>query len=55
MTYKIRNWHAKYLSYAVRLQLVNVVLMSIFSYWCQMFILPKKVVKEINNVCRAYL
>ena len=25
------------------------------SSWCQMFILPKKVLKEINNVCRAYL
>ena len=29
--------------------------MSISSYWCQMFILPKKVLKEINSVCRAYL
>ena len=47
--------NAKYLTYVTRLQLVNAVLMSIFSYWCQMFILPKKVLKEINSAYRAYL
>ena len=48
-------WHAKYLIYAARLQLINVVLVSISSYWCQMFILPKKILKEVNNVFRTYL
>ena len=55
MTKKIRIWHAKYLMYAARLQLVNAVLMSISSFWCQMFILPKRVLKEINSICRAYI
>lgn len=55
MIVKICSWHAKYLTYAARLQLVNAVLTSISSYWCQLFILPKKVLKEVNWVCRAYL
>src|SRR5688572_30566887 len=55
MTERIKTWHAKYLTYATRIQLVNAVLMSISSYWCQIFILPKKVLKEINSVCRPYL
>lgn len=29
--------------------------MSISNYWCQIFILPKKVLKQINSVCRSYL
>ena len=55
MTEKIRTWHAKYLTHATRLQSVNAVLISISNYWCQMFILPKRVLKEINSVCHAYL
>ena len=55
MTKRTRTRHAKYLTYAARLQLVNAVLMSISSYWCQMFILPNKFLKEINSACHAYL
>lgn len=40
MTNRIRTWQAKFLSYGARLQLVNSVLMSISSYWCQIFIIP---------------
>lgn len=31
------------------------VLMSITTYWCQIFILPKMMIKKVNVVCRAYL
>lgn len=55
MTSRIRSWQAKFLSYAARLQLVNSVLMSISSYWCQIFIIPLCVIKQINVVCRAFL
>lgn len=55
MTSRIRGWKVKNLSYAARLQLVNVVLMSIPTYWCQIFILPKMVIKKVNAVCCAYL
>ena len=55
MTEIIKTWHAKYKTYVARLQFVNAVLKSISSYWCQMFILPKKVLMEINFVRSAYL
>ncbi|XP_010687418.1 uncharacterized protein LOC104901528 [Beta vulgaris subsp. vulgaris] len=38
-----------------RLVLVNSVLLSINTYWAQIYILPKKVLHEIAMVCRAYL
>lgn len=49
MAERIRIWHAKHLTHAIRHQLVNAVLISISSYWCQMFILPKKNLKEIMS------
>ena len=55
MTRRIRSWHAKHLSYAARLQLINFVLMNISIYWCQIFMLPKKVIHHINTVCRSFL
>lgn len=55
MTSKIRGWQGKSLSYAARLQSVNSVLMRITTSWCQIFILPKKVIKVVNMVCRAFL
>ena len=55
MTSKIRSWQVKNLSYAVRLQLVSAVLMNIINFWRQIFVLLKKVLKQVNAICRAYL
>ena len=55
MTSRIRTWFARKLSYTARLQLVNSILMSISNCWSQTVILPKKVLKQINVVCRSYL
>ena len=55
MTSRIKSWSEKSLSYIARLQLVNSVLMNISSYWCQIFILPKKVINMINSICRSFL
>ena len=55
MTWRIRAWSAKNPSYAARLQLINSVLMGIFTYWCQMFILPRRVIKTVNSICRSFL
>ena len=55
MTSKIWGFQGKELSYAARHQLVNSVLMSITTYWCQIFVLPKKVIKDVIAVCRAFL
>ena len=55
MTSRIRGWQAKNLLYAAKLQLINSVMMGVSYYWCQMFILPKRVIKCINNICRSFL
>lgn len=55
LTSRIRSWFARKLSYTARLQLVNSILMSISNYWSQIVILPKKVVNQINYICRSYL
>lgn len=35
--------------------LVNSVLMHIHSYWSSIFILPKKILKNITAICRNFL
>lgn len=55
MTTRIRSWCSRNLSYQGRLVLVNSVLMSIHIYWAQVFISPKKVLKEVEMMCRAFL
>lgn len=55
MTIRIRVWYARNLSYTARLQLITFVLMGITSYWCQLFILPKVIIKRVNAICCSYL
>ena len=55
MTKCICSWQCKHLSYATRLQLINSVLMGITSYWCQIFVIPKRVINIVNSICRSYL
>ncbi|XP_056697358.1 uncharacterized protein [Spinacia oleracea] len=52
---RAKVWTVKHLSYAGRLQLVQTILLSLQSFWCQIFILPKKVIKEIQGYCRVFL
>ena len=52
---RVRLWLVKKLSYAIRLQLVTSILHGFQLYLCQIFILPKKVFKEIQSICRIYL
>ncbi|PKI66568.1 hypothetical protein CRG98_013052 [Punica granatum] len=52
---RIRSWSVKHLSYAGRVQLINSVLFSMASYWCSHFILPKKVIKMVQQKCRSFL
>ncbi|KAM6575501.1 hypothetical protein CsatA_023828 [Cannabis sativa] len=42
----------KYLGRAV---LVNSVLMSIHAYWSQVMVIPKRTIRDIEAICRAYL
>ncbi|XP_070046455.1 uncharacterized protein [Nicotiana tomentosiformis] len=52
---RITSWTAKLLSYVGRLQLIKSVLFSIQTYWSQIFMLPKKITKLIEAICRSFL
>ena len=51
---RTKSWANKYLSYAGREQLVKSVLFSMQTYWSSIFILPKKVLKEVESILRAF-
>ncbi|XP_062101003.1 uncharacterized protein LOC133806927 [Humulus lupulus] len=55
MISRIRSWSTRNLSYMGRVTLINSVLISIHSYWAQIMILPKKLLKEVEAICRAFL
>lgn len=55
MLKKVQSWHAKFLSYAGRVQLIIAVLSSIQTYWCRIFVLPKKIMKEVDAIMRTFL
>nr|XP_016456151.1 PREDICTED: uncharacterized protein LOC107780147 [Nicotiana tabacum] len=55
ITARITCWSAKLLSYAGRCQLKKSVFFGIQSYWSQVFILPKRVQKAIDTICRTFL
>lgn len=52
---KICTWTCRFLSYAGRLQLINSVLISIANFWLSVFRLPSKCVKEVEQMCSAFL
>lgn len=55
ITDKITCWSAKLLSYAGTIQLIEVDLFGVQTYWAQIFLLPKKVIKVIEQLCRTFL
>lgn len=40
ITWRINSAYSRRLSYAGRLQIINVILFSIYNFWCDVFILP---------------
>ena len=52
---RIKSWTAKKLSYAGRAQLIKTVLFGVQSHWAQLFIIPTKIIKVIEGLCRSYL
>jgi len=52
---RIESWTVKHISFAGRLLLINSVLFSIQNYWCNVFILPKKVTRLLKQKCNAFL
>ncbi|XP_030478196.2 uncharacterized protein LOC115695257 [Cannabis sativa] len=54
MIARIRTWSTRHISFAGREVLINSVLSAIHSYCCQILKLPKKVIHEIEAICRAF-
>lgn len=52
---RITGWCPKMLSFAGRLQLIQSILYGIQVFWCKHFLLPKKVLKEIERMCSCFL
>lgn len=52
---RICTWTCRFLSYAGRLQLINSVLMNIVNFWTSVFRLPSACVKEVEQICAAFL
>lgn len=52
---RISTWTSRFLSYAGRLQLLKSVLMSIVNFWLGAFRLPSSCIKEIEQLCSAFL
>ncbi|XP_074265814.1 uncharacterized protein LOC141588260 [Silene latifolia] len=52
---RIRSFRTKKLSYSGRLVLVNSVLTAIYSYWINIFVIPKGVLNKVYAICKKFL
>jgi hypothetical protein len=52
---RIMSWSNRLLSFGGRAQLIHSVLFNIQVYWCSLFILPQRILKEIEGMMRAFL
>ncbi|KAL0420599.1 UNVERIFIED_CONTAM: hypothetical protein Slati_3082800, partial [Sesamum latifolium] len=52
---RIKGWEGIQLSFAGRIQLIKLVLMSLNVYWAMAFILPKGVIREVEKCLRSFL
>ncbi|KAK9705500.1 hypothetical protein RND81_07G061700 [Saponaria officinalis] len=52
---RIRALGSRHLSYGGRLALIKSVLNNLHSYWARIFILPKTILKKIDDICRNFL
>nr|XP_043629994.1 uncharacterized protein LOC122601294 [Erigeron canadensis] len=52
---RIDNWKNKTLSLAGRIQLIRSVLSSMYIYWASVFILPARIVRELEKKLRGFL
>jgi hypothetical protein len=55
ITTRIDSWLVKNLSFAGRLQLLSSVLLSLQVFWAKVFILPKRVIRLIEQKLNRFL
>nr|GEX16651.1 putative reverse transcriptase domain, reverse transcriptase zinc-binding domain protein [Tanacetum cinerariifolium] len=52
---RVNDWRNKFLSLAGRLQLIRSVLSSVHIYWASAFILPTRIVHDLEQLMRGFL
>ncbi|GKC76206.1 putative gag-pol polyprotein [Tanacetum coccineum] len=52
---RVNDWRNKFLSLAGRLQLIRSVLSSMDIYWASVFILPSRIVHDLEQLMRGFL
>ena len=52
---RISSWTSRFLSYVGRLQLLKSVLMGIVNFWNTVFKIPSQCIKDIEQLCSAFL
>ena len=52
---RIKDWKNKFLSFAGRLQLTQSVLSSMHIYWASVFILPSRIIYDLEQLMRSFL
>jgi hypothetical protein len=52
---RINDWRNKSLSFAGRLQLIQSVLSSMHIYWASVFVLPARIVSNLEQLMRGFL
>ncbi|RAL44518.1 hypothetical protein DM860_011795 [Cuscuta australis] len=55
LTCRITAWRTRHFSYSARVRIINSVLMGITTFWSRIFILPRRVIKEIMAISRNFL
>jgi hypothetical protein len=55
ITARVDSWLVKKLSFAGRLQLISSILLSMQVFWDKVFILPKKVIRLIEQKLNRFL
>lgn len=55
ITKRMNHWSCKHLSYAGWVTLIQSIFLGMKAYWSQVFILPTKVVRKIEMLCRSFL
>ncbi|XP_060969513.1 uncharacterized protein LOC133036792 [Cannabis sativa] len=55
MIVKIKVWSSRNISFAGRAILIYHMLLTIHTYWCQLLILPKRIIAELEKICRNFL
>ncbi|GJV62602.1 uncharacterized protein Tco_1473430 [Tanacetum coccineum] len=52
---RVNDWRNKFLSLAGRVQLIRSVLSSMHIYWASMFILPVRIIHDLNQLMLGFL